>query len=523
MLDFKKKIMRKLIKNYGKLFVLLGVTVTSISCSKDFLMENPDTFVSPPLLLVNEDGAETYLLGAYDAVQKSIAPTGNGNPAPWSIFWGTTAADEVVFPNWGGDRKIIYLHQVTSTTGSINSLWVKLYESLNRINSVVDRIGNMTEDQIDSDVKNKFIAEAKFLRTTINFALVSSWENVPLIKNEVTTLDNINVKQATPEEIYEFMVEDLKSALTYLPSEQGGGRVTAGAVNALLGKIYLQMTGFPLNQTDKFELAEKALKNVIDSQVYDLLPNYADVFKLDFEQSKEMVFAVGVDGPALNEGGLLGFFFGPQGSVNNGGGWGTCHMNHHFADSYDFDNDVRVINNIARHNANNTTPQQAVTDPSTWTVGKNTWRGWKWHAAKPNAYANDSPFDYPYIRYADVLLLYAEALNGQGKLTQTVIDNTVNRLRTRAGIPAADMMVLGSKEDNATELLSERRKELCFEGWRRNDLIRFGKYEEAISGITQGGPNAGDPITQFSDFEIRWPIPEAQIQLNSELIQNPGY
>ena len=515
--------MKKFIKDYLKLIMLFGVVASITSCNEDFLTENPDTFVSPPLLLVNEAGAETYLYGAYDAVQKSIAPTGGGNPAPWSIFWGTTAADEVVFPNWGGERKLIYLHQVTPTTPAIDNLWVKLYQSLNRINSVVDRIGDRTEDQIDTDVKNRFVSEAKILRTTINFALVSSWENVPLIKNEVTSLDNINVKQATPEEVYDFMVTDLISAIPNLPVEQGGGRVTAGAASALLGKIYLQMTGFPLNQTDKYPLAEKALKDVMDYGVYDLLPNYADVFKLDFEQSNEMVFAVGIDGPALNEGGLLGFFFGPQGNVNEGGGWGTCHINHHFADSYDFDNDVRVINNIARHNANNTTPEQAVTDPSTWTVGKNTWRGWKWHAEKPNAYANDSPFDYPYIRYADVLLMYAEALNGQGKLTQSVIDDTVNRLRTRAGIPAADMMVLGSKEDNATELLSERRKELCFEGWRRNDLIRFGKYEEAISGITQAGPNAGNPILQYSDFEIRWPIPEPQIQLNSELKQNPGY
>ncbi|WP_282074424.1 RagB/SusD family nutrient uptake outer membrane protein [Maribacter aquivivus] len=510
-------------KNYLKSFFLLGAILTITSCSESFLSEDPDTFVSPPLLLVNEAGAQTYLNGAYDAVQQSIAPTGGSNPAPWSIYWGTTAADEVVFPNWGGERKLIYLHQVTPTTGAINQAWVKYYESLNRINSVVDRVGAMSSDQIDSDLKNQYVAEAKFLRTTVNFALVSSWENIPLMKNEVITLENINVTQAAPSEVYDFMVADLISALPYLPTEQGGGRVTAGAANALLGKIYLQMTGFPLNQTDKFPLAEQALKKVMDSGVYDLLPDYASIFDLDNEQSQEMIFAISLDGPALGEGGLLGFFFGPQGSVQNGGGWGTCHVNHSFADSYDIDTDVRMINNIARHNANNTDPETAVTDETSWTVGKNTWRGWKWHAESPNGYANDSPFDYPYIRYADVLLLYAEALNGQNKLTQGVIDNTVNRLRTRAGLSPAGMMTLGSQEDNATELLSERRKELCFEGWRRNDLIRFGKYAESISGITQGGPNAGDPITQYEDFEIRWPIPDAQMQLNPNLIQNPGY
>jgi starch-binding outer membrane protein, SusD/RagB family len=509
--------------NYLKIVFLFGTIISTTSCSDDFLKENPDTFVSPNTLLVNKEGAETYLNGAYDAVQQSVAPTGGSNPAPWSITWGTAATDEVVFPNWGGERKIIYLHQVTPTTGVINQMWVKLYQSLNRINSVVDRVGAMTADQINADDKARFVAEAKFLRTIVNFALVCTWENVPLMKNEVISLENANVKQATPQEVYDFMIEDLTSIIPVLPVEQGKGRVTSGAASALLGKIYLQMTGFPLNQTDKFALAEKALKNVMDSGVYDLLPVYRDVFTLANEQSKEMVFAVGIDGPALGEGGLLGFFFGPQGGVQNGGGWGTCHINHKFADSYDINNDLRFRNNIARHNANTFTPEQGFSDPITWKVGKNTWRGWKWHAAKPNAYANDSPFDYPYTRYADVLLMYAEALNGQNKLTQTVLDNTVNRLRTRAGLLPAAMMQLGSQVNNSTEILSERRKELCFEGWRRDDLIRFGVYKQAISGITQGGPNAGDPGLLYQDYNIRWPIPDEQIKLNSALVQNPGY
>ena len=515
--------MKKSVKNYLKIFSLLGFIGILASCSEEFLTENPTTFVSPPLLLVSEEGAQTYLNGAYDAVQQSVAPS-SGSSNDWAIHWGTMGTDEVVVPPWGGDRKLIYLHQVTPTTTAIRNLWVRLYRSLNRINSVVDRVGAMTEDQIDTEAKNRIVAEAKYLRTIINFSLVSAWENVPLIKNEVTDLADINVKQSSPQEVYDFMVEDLKSAIPMLPTEQGGGRVTSGAANALLGKIYLQMTGFPLNQTDKFQLAEDVLMEVMSSGVYDLLPEYGQVFTLDNEQSKEMVFAVGLDGPGKNEGGLLSTFYGPNGSVNNGGGWGTCFINHGFADSYDSD-DARLLNNVARHNANNFTPEEGVNNPDSWTVGKNTWRGWKWHAESPNSYANDTPFDYPYIRYADVLLMYAEALNGQNKLTQSDIDNTVNRLRSRARLAdtAVPDMVLGSKEDNATELLDERRKELCFEGWRRNDLIRFGKYKEAITGITQGGPNSGDPITEFQDFEIRWPIPESERQLNPELGQNPGY
>ncbi|RKR14556.1 putative outer membrane starch-binding protein [Maribacter vaceletii] len=513
--------MKKKMKKYIKLFSVLTMATAVTSCSDDFLKENPTTFASPSTLLVSEQGAEIYLTGSYGSLQRTIAPGGSPD---MSIYWGTLGTDEVVVPNWGGERKLVYLQQVTPSTTSINTLWVNLYEALNRTNSVVDRIGAMTEDQIDTDVKNKFIAEAKFLRTTINFALVSAWENVPLIKNEVISVDDLNVSQATTEEVYEYMIADLKAAIPLLPEEQGGGRATAGAAKALLGRIYLQMTGFPLNQTDKFALAENILKEVMDSGTYDLLPTYGDVFKLDFEQSKEIIFSVGFDGPTLNEGGLLSTFYGPNGSVNQGGGWGTCFINHGLADAYE-DDDARFLNNVARHNANNFTPEEGATDPASWTVGKNTWRGWKWHAAKPNSYPNDTPFDYIYLRYADVLLMYAEALNGQNKLTQNDLDNTVNRLRSRARLEATAVapMVLGSQEDNSIALLDERRKELCLEGWRRNDLLRFGKYEEAISGITQGGPNAGDPITEFQDYEIRWPIPELQLQTNENLVQNPGY
>ncbi|WP_345189839.1 RagB/SusD family nutrient uptake outer membrane protein [Algibacter agarivorans] len=512
-------------KKISSLF-LLSVLIASItSCNEGFLDENPTTFVTPNALLVDKNGAETYLIGAYDAVQNIVSSGGNGVDG-WAIHWGTIGTDEVVVPPWGGDRKLIYLQQLTPTNNTVRSIWENLYVALNRVNSVVDRIGAMTANQIDIEDRDNFVAQAKFLRSTINFALVSTWENVPLIKNEVTSLDNLEVPQAAPDKVYEFIIEDLKAAAAILPAEQGGGRVTKGAAQALLGKVYLQMTGFPLNQTDKFALASAILKDVMDSGVYNLLASYPDVFSLDNEQSVEMVYSIGMEGPGKNEGGLLSTFYGPNGNVNNGGGWGTCFINQNFEASYDRD-DIRLLNNIAKHNANDWTPEDGMSNPDAWTVAKNNWRGWKWHAPQDGASPNDTPFDNPYIRYADVLLMYAEALNGQGLLTQEVIDMTVNKLRSRARMTptAVPDMVLGSSEENATALLDERRKELCLEGWRRNDLIRFGKYKEAISGITQGGPNAGDPGTEYQDFEIRWPVPNSEIQINPSLDPDlsPGY
>ncbi|ADV49750.1 RagB/SusD domain-containing protein [Cellulophaga algicola DSM 14237] len=505
------------------LSIIASLVLSLASCDDDILNEEPTQFLTPDALLVDKKGAETYLIGAYDAVQHTVSSGGQGKEG-WAVQWGTVAADEVTSPPWAGDRKFIYLHQVTPSNSLIRKIWEDLFVSLNRINSVIDRVGAMTEDQINSEDKNKFVAEAKYLRTMVNFSLVSTWENIPLMTSETKDLDALEVSQATPEAVYDFMIKDLQEAAAILPDEQGGGRATKGAALALLGKLYLQMTGFPLNQTDKFANTETVLKQVMDSGTYDLLDNYKDVFDLNHEQSNEMVYAISMDGPSLNEGGILSTFYGPNGQVTNGGGWGTVYINHSHEESYDRE-DARLFNNVAKHQANESTPEEGATDITTHTVNKNNWRGWKWHAEKPNNYPNDTPFDNPYIRYADVLLMYAEARNGQGTLTQADLDMTINRLRARARMSetALPNMILSNQADNASELLSERRKELCFEGWRRNDLTRFGVYKEAISGITQGGPNAGDPGPEFQDYEIRWPIPQSELDINPNLIQNEGY
>jgi len=513
-------------KNLNVKLLLTGsmMVVFLLSCSDDFLVEKPTTFVNPDTFLTDIKSAETFTIGAYDAAQNIVSSGANGRDGV-GIHWGTMGADEVVLPGWTQDRKLMFLHQVTATNTTVRRIWSSLYQAGNVTNSVIDRIGAMTADQIDVETQNSLIAEARFLRSTIYFALVSAWENVPIVRNEVVSLTELDVPQSSPEETYAFIIEDLEFAKANLPIGQGNGKATKGAAQALLGKVYLQMSGFPLNQKDKLALAEQELKDVIDSGVYGLLDNYAHVFDLDHEQSKEMVFSIGMDGPGIGEGGLLSTFYGPSGSVNNGGGWGTCYVNARSVAKYDLE-DARLRNNIAKHNANSWSPEEGVSNPASWGGTDWQWRGWKWHAAKPNNYPNDTPFDNPYIRYADVLLMYAEALNSQGKLTQEVANSTVNRLRERARMTpdAVPAMIVGSQSENAEELLDERYKELCFEGWRRNDLVRFGVYRETLETIDQTGwTTSGFPGDSYEDFEIRWPIPEAEMALNSALVQNEGY
>ena len=540
-----------IIKKITKILIVLIIVFTG-SCQK-YLEEDPTVFASPNEILVDANGAELYTVGNYAQI-KVLASDFDG----WLLMWGTIAADEIVIPNWGASSRSIYLHSFATSNIAIFNIWKNIYQSINRINSGIERISEMSSDQIDEDVKNKFIGEHKFLRAMLYFSLVSSWENVPLILEESNSDDigNFEVFQSSPEDVYNLITNDLIFAEAVLNEEQGLGRATKGAAQALLGKVYLQMTGFPLYKTENYNLAANKLESVINSGIYDLLPYYPDVFSVEQEQSNEIIFSIGADGPGLNQGSNLGTLFGPQGQTISGGAAGnnwyinlelagpdsgfgsTGNFNgarnyYSFAQSYTED-DIRSRNNVAKHNVNQCNCNAE--DGMFSTIHRNQgniagWKPWKWHNINPSNWGSDTPLDQPYIRYADVLLMYAEALNGQGIFTQADADATINLIRERARVFPSEVkadsllpsLVVGSQQYNADEILSERRKELCLEGWRRNDLIRFGRYYEGINSVQNTWSNSGNPQGQFSSHEIRWPIPFNEIQLNSNLIQNSGY
>ena len=541
------------IQNISKILIVFLILLNG-SCQK-YLEEKPSVFASPDQILVDAAGAELYTVGNYAQI-KVLASDFDG----WLLLWGTIGADEIVIPNWGASIRSIYLHSFTTSNNLILNVWQNLYKSINRINSGIERIGAMNSEQIDEDLKNLYIAEHKFLRAMLYFSLVTTWENVPLILTESKSDDigNFEVYQSTAKEVYNQIIEDLLFAESFLIEGQGHGRATKGAAQSLLGKVYLQMTGPPLNETDKFSLAANKLESVINSGVYDLIPYYPDIFTLEYEQSEEIVFSIGADGPGLNQGSRIGTLFGPQGQTINGGAAGNNwyinlemagpdsgfggvadnlfnggRNNYDFAQSYTED-DIRSRNNVAKHNVNqcDCSPEEGMFSDSDRNQGnKANWKPWKWHNIKPSNWGTDTPLDQPYIRYADVLLMYAEALNGSGSLDQTDADATINLIRARARVFPDEVkpdsvvpdLIVGTKEFNSNEILSERRKELCLEGWRRNDLIRFGKYFEGINSSQNTWSNSGNPQGQFSSHEIRWPIPFNEMELNSNLIQNIGY
>ena len=149
------------------LILSLLFLVLSTSCEKVFLEEETTSFINPDQLLVNEEGAEIYLVGAYDAIR--VLATGYDG---WLSMWGTLGADEIVVPNWGADAKQIYLQSLSPSNSTIRNIWEGLYISVNKINSVIDRLSAMTDDQINDLKKNQLIGEAKFLRSALYLSLI---------------------------------------------------------------------------------------------------------------------------------------------------------------------------------------------------------------------------------------------------------------------------------------------------------------------------------------------------------------
>ena len=497
------------------------------SCTEEFLTEKPTTFANPDQLISDRQTAELYLNGAYDLTRDNLSHGSKNDLGDTGManHWGIYGVDELVPFVW--EPVYVELHQylISPLSSSIYSHWSKTYKAVNQCNSVIGRVGAMPDSQIKPEDRNRIVGEAKFLRAALYFWAVQAWENIPLIIEETANLDNLGVEQTSPENVYAQVIKDLEDAIAVLEEGQGGGRATKGSAQALLAKVYLQMTGFPIFDTSGFAKAETLLDEVITSGVYNLLDKYAWVFDLDHEQSEEIVFAWGMDGPGLRAGGFLSSFAGPRGNMENGAGWGSHFANPTLEAAYERQ-DVRRWNNIAYHNANDYTPEQAATDDPTVqrTTNPNQFFGWKWHAEKPNSYANDTPFDNPFIRYADVLLLYAEALHGQNKLTSAVWNTTVNRLRNRANATLVDFSSLSTHDEISNALLNERRLEGFLEGWRKADLIRFGKLEEIVLSINvQLSGASPNPGPNWKSDKIRWPIPQQARDRNPKLNQNPGY
>lgn len=387
----------------------------------------------------------------------------------------------------------------------IYRFWENHYKNINRTNIVIEKVGGM---DINPDKKEQYVGEAYFLRGLMYFNLVRLFGDVPLKITSTEILENLEIARSPAAEVYEQIASDLLKAKEMLPltySAEDLGRPTKGAAMSLLTKMYLT--------SKQYQKAVEEAEAVIGLGIYELWPTYAAVFDIANENKGESIFEIqykSTGGVSASVSSSYAGFFRPSAAVlppkeGEFAGYGDNPVteNHYLA--YSSDDPRRSVNvlHVPGAPASIQYPYYVnkYQDPMATTV-------------------DDGGNNYYILRYADVLLMYAEALNELGAGNPLAYE-AFNKVRRRAyGLPVnapspKDLPAGLSQEQFLDSLMNERRLEFAFEGQRRFDLMRWGKLKEAMA--------EQDPTIMVRDRYLLFPIPEDERIVNSLLTQNPGY
>ncbi len=670
------------------------------------------------------------LKNVYTSLQLSRVFDATGYP----FLWGDIGVDILSGASFSNVTFPLYTNNFVVTDRENLRMWREHYFALARVNRAIESFRDFKKQgDLDDNQTNNYIAQARFVRAVLNFNLVKLYEN-PILRLDsggslVTDINDVDLSGQTnsnPTEMYDAIINDLLFAEANLSDEGNFSVATSLASKALLGKVYLQAAGMLANNVynnfsvveseaslsaqDLYAKASSLFSEVIGSGKYSLLKNYGDIFDpIESNSNTELIFAVDFVSNGVGSGSSFGDAFGVSGNTPNGG-FSTVLPQYEFIMSY-FDHSLSDVNGRdinTREEAGlrpfnfdsffgNIYPlpvsdQRFLVNISTFDVRdvnltnsiegvrKNrdigVFRTYKYRKKIPvvTSISDDQEFDFPYLRYADVLLMKAEAIVGEGgSLTEAI--GYLNQVRRRAYLveteggttpfghepiatvdgdsdkenlarklnnlfdipvdelrqlnleqsvhvpsyvgpfsedPTAEValeariannnfvrlfrfdeedgvyenlttnvierrvstptimprkglsvdyntFVLSSNSDVLAAILRERRKELCYEGHRRDDLIRNGVLEEVITTRTNPGgemsvfsavntgalsdepdsrgpyrgaeifPAAGAtnfalPSTRFQSFNYRLPIPQIEIERNQGLLkQNSGY
>lgn len=482
----------------------------SIQGCEDILKEDPNSLLAAENFLNTEEGVKQVLLGGYRHLANS---TGN-NRGEIGI---TEYCTDILFQHSGGENSTAT--QFTNftlgpETGIMQgTLWDPNWEAIRNANIVLENIeiGDYSEDK-----KSLFAAEARFIRAAAYYKLYRAFGPVPIRTN---TEQPLELPRASDDEMQQFLESEFEQIIPTLPfpgEEQEYGRANSGAARAFLTKFYLN--------THQWEESANMAQEVIDLGYYNLFPEYPELFKVENEMNREFIWVDQLTASdELNSNTWITAQF-PPGFANAEGEFFAKQNDEGFewkdtwrriASQYPVYDDfvlsfapederaelilVKYINDQGE-----TVDLLANEQPDA--------RPFKYWP-DPNGFGQAHGNDLPQIRYADILLSRAEALNEINGPNQESI-NLINEVRNRAGLPDLILADFPTKEELRNHLIDERGWEFYAEGLRRFDLVRFGVF-------VQNAQERG--ITNAQPHHVLYPIPQAAIDANPALEQNPGY
>lgn len=440
---------------------------------------------------------EAALVGVYDVLQWTLYNFMIGEIASDNSLCGGESASDVL----GLQQIDDMLHNPVND--QLSRIWQYMYEGVNRANYMIEN-----KDLIDFPRKDEMYGEVHFLRAFFYFELVKIYGDVPLFTNgRLTAGDSGTLTRMPKSEVYAVIESDLNSAISALPAQKStDGRATSFTAHALLGKVYLYQ--------EKYAEAANILEPLIG--LYTLPSDPASVFLVSGENGPESVFEIqhSKESNGWNWGWMPQSTEGNFGVIHHGirgysgptysSGWSFNVPTDEFHKAFRTDDkrrDASILDIIKWADDNQADFQEGYEHTGYFNNKYIPRQGYSKNTTELN-YENN----YRYIRYADVLLMAAEANNLSGNDVKA--RDYLNRVRTRAyGNSSQDSSASGTALTQ--EIWDERRLEFAGEGHRFFDLVRTGQAADKISGFVEG------------KHEV-FPIPQTEIDV-SKLTQNPGY
>lgn len=523
-------------KTHIRVIALLAALTGVASCSKDFLTEVPSDFVAPENFYRNQDDALSALTSAYATFVDLQDPLHNQDYMGRNMYMLVEYPTEMVTSRLsaGNERSLIgtYHPQFASNHAYLETVWKSAYFGINRANTVIERVPAI---DMDPTRRDQIVGEAKFLRAVHYYFLAGLFGGVPLKLTPTTSIEGGSLARASAKDTYAQIEKDLTEAAAVLPASWPAadwGRATKGAALTLLGKAYLQAAATGASDASDFGKAATAFRTV-QTMGYKLDSDYGSLFDGSNERSAEIIWSI-QNIRVAGAGGYLSQWFSPITSpqIYQPGGQNQFQAERPFYDSYNA-SDIR----------------KAATWNTTLTYGGKTVT-WAWTSGiqGPTQYGSTGPTvkkyldlsapangaeapDYTILRYADVLLSLAEAINATDGPNAEAY-SLVNAVRTRAKVPN---MTAGLSQAAFRDSLSlERRYEFAMEMHgvfdnRRNWTWAKARVEANMAVISTANRSPFTSSVEKLDtrpIADKWklyPIPVHACELNPELTQNPGW
>ncbi|RYD80325.1 MAG: RagB/SusD family nutrient uptake outer membrane protein [Sphingobacteriales bacterium] len=483
------------------IFVFAIGLLTFSGCSK--LDEKPESLLVTNQFYQNESQATAAVTAAYRKLYDSGQSLYNGL---FQIGVEMATDDYEAGPR-ARNAHVRAISGLThdSSNDRMEQLWKQSYDAINVSNIAIEKIALISADQISVHARAQLINEAKFLRALHYFNLVRWFGDVPLILKETTSLDDesLYVAKSPEADIYAQIIKDLKDAEALpTPVQQAAkdlGRATAGSAKSLLSKVYL-------TQKDWANAAAKS-KEVIDSKWYSLFDNFADVFNVATKNGREHIFSAQFQGNSGYQGNSL---------ASRSASADVPGINGDYADALHTAGGLFVsyTNEDTRKAVTFVTQLVSPTDGKLYTFAP---QFNKYYDPAVVGNQSQSSKNTPIIRYAEVLLIYAEALNELNRGPNADAYAAIDLVRQRARISKlADISPTLNESDFRDAVFQERRKELVYEYQRWFDLVRRGA-DYYIATLKAAGK------TLAAKRHLHFPTPVREINLNPKLKQHPDW